>query len=53
VADSKVLTPRYDNTNGSRLMVRFDDTNPEAEEEKYFLAIEDIVRWLGMRSLSC
>jgi len=53
VADSKVLTLRSDNTKGSRLMVRFDDTNPEAEEEKYFLAIEDIVRWLGMTRLSC
>jgi len=27
--------------------LRFDDTNPEAEEEIYFTAIEDIVRWLG------
>jgi glutaminyl-tRNA synthetase len=26
---------------------RFDDTNPEAEEEKFFQSIEDIVRWLG------
>jgi hypothetical protein len=26
---------------------RFDDTNPDAEEEEYFLAIEEIVRWLG------
>ena len=27
--------------------LRFDDTNPEAEEEVYFTAIEDIIRWLG------
>ncbi|KAL8950630.1 MAG: hypothetical protein Q9222_003339 [Ikaeria aurantiellina] len=27
--------------------LRFDDTNPEAEEEKYFTAIEDMVHWLG------
>ena len=27
--------------------LRFDDTNPEAEEEKYFTAIEDMVQWLG------
>ncbi|KAL8929988.1 MAG: hypothetical protein Q9172_000220 [Xanthocarpia lactea] len=27
--------------------LRFDDTNPEAEEEKYFTAIEDMIQWLG------
>ncbi|KAI4206665.1 MAG: hypothetical protein LQ346_000957 [Caloplaca aetnensis] len=27
--------------------LRFDDTNPEAEEETYFTAIEDMVQWLG------
>ncbi|KAL8832208.1 MAG: hypothetical protein Q9170_004967 [Blastenia crenularia] len=27
--------------------LRFDDTNPEAEEEKYFTAIEEIIQWLG------
>ncbi|KAL8729403.1 MAG: hypothetical protein Q9181_005027 [Wetmoreana brouardii] len=27
--------------------LRFDDTNPQAEEEKYFTAIEDMVQWLG------
>ena len=27
--------------------LRFDDTNPEAEEEIYFTAIEEMVRWLG------
>ncbi|KAL5358566.1 tRNA synthetases class I, catalytic domain-containing protein [Aspergillus floccosus] len=32
---------------GGHTIVRFDDTNPEAEEEKYFHAIEDIVQWLG------
>lgn len=26
---------------------RYDDTNPEAEEEVYFTAILDTVRWLG------
>lgn len=29
--------------------LRFDDTNPEAEEEKYFTAIEDIIQWLGFK----
>lgn len=27
--------------------LRFDDTNPEAEEEIYFTSIEEMVRWLG------
>ncbi|KAL8988639.1 MAG: hypothetical protein Q9177_002314, partial [Variospora cf. flavescens] len=27
--------------------LRFDDTNPEAEEDKYFTAIENMVQWLG------
>ena len=27
--------------------LRFDDTNPEAEEEIYFIKIEEIVKWLG------
>lgn len=27
--------------------LRFDDTNPEAEEAKYFTAIEQIIEWLG------
>ena len=29
--------------------LRFDDTNPEKEEEKYFTAIEEIISWLGFR----
>lgn len=32
---------------GGECFLRFDDTNPEAEEEEYFVAIEDIIRWLG------
>ncbi|KAI8623423.1 glutaminyl-tRNA synthetase-like protein [Xylariaceae sp. FL1651] len=32
---------------GGRTYLRYDDTNPEAEEEKYFVAIEEMVRWLG------
>jgi hypothetical protein len=27
--------------------LRFDDTNPDAEEKIYFDAIEEVVRWLG------
>jgi glutaminyl-tRNA synthetase len=32
---------------GGECYLRFDDTNPEAEEEKYFTAIRDIISWLG------
>lgn len=28
-------------------LLRYDDTNPEKEEEKYFTAIKDMVTWLG------
>lgn len=28
--------------------LRYDDTNPEKEEEKYFTAIREMVEWLGM-----
>ncbi len=27
--------------------LRFDDTNPEAEEEVYFTSIIEMVKWLG------
>ena len=29
--------------------LRFDDTNPEAEEEVYFTSIQDMVEWLGFK----
>lgn len=32
---------------GGVCCLRFDDTNPEAEKDVYFTAIEDIIRWLG------
>ncbi|KAI1717059.1 tRNA synthetases class I (E and q), catalytic domain-containing protein [Ditylenchus destructor] len=34
---------------GGRCILRFDDTNPEKEEEKFFTAIEDAVKWLGYK----
>ena len=34
---------------GGDCYLRFDDTNPSGEEEKYFIAIEDIVNWLGYK----
>ncbi|KAI1824085.1 glutaminyl-tRNA synthetase-like protein [Xylaria intraflava] len=32
---------------GGTTYLRMDDTNPEAEDEKYFVAIEEMVHWLG------
>lgn len=32
---------------GGQCNLRFDDTNPEAEEEIYFTAIKEIISWLG------
>lgn len=29
--------------------LRYDDTNPEKEEEKFFIGIRDMVEWLGYR----
>jgi glutaminyl-tRNA synthetase len=29
--------------------LRYDDTNPEKEEEKFFTAIKDVVEWLGYK----
>ncbi len=34
---------------GGECFLRFDDTNPKGEEEKYFVAIEETVRWLGFK----
>uniref|UniRef100_A0A8C0J402 glutamine--tRNA ligase n=1 Tax=Chelonoidis abingdonii TaxID=106734 RepID=A0A8C0J402_CHEAB len=35
--------------NGGVCFLRYDDTNPEKEEEKYFTAIRDMVEWLGYK----
>lgn len=32
---------------GGDCYLRYDDTNPEKEEEKYFVAIKEIIQWLG------
>ncbi|KAF8856323.1 glutaminyl-tRNA synthetase [Acephala macrosclerotiorum] len=37
---------------GGDCYLRFDDTNPEAEEEKYFTAIKEIVGWLGFKPVA-
>ncbi|KAK1899298.1 Glutamine--tRNA ligase [Dissostichus eleginoides] len=37
----------YAKANNGICFLRYDDTNPEKEEEKYFTAIRDMVEWLG------
>ncbi|KAJ1941777.1 Glutaminyl-tRNA synthetase, partial [Linderina pennispora] len=37
----------YAKTHGGVCNLRYDDTNPEAEEEEYVRSILDMVRWLG------
>lgn len=34
---------------GGECILRFDDTNPEGEEQRYYDAIRDIVAWLGFK----
>uniref|UniRef100_A0A7N6BYS0 Glutamine--tRNA ligase n=1 Tax=Anabas testudineus TaxID=64144 RepID=A0A7N6BYS0_ANATE len=36
----------YAKANNGICFLRYDDTNPEKEEEKYFTAIKDMVEWL-------
>ncbi|CAG9856151.1 unnamed protein product [Phyllotreta striolata] len=37
----------YAAANNGICFLRYDDTNPEKEEEKFFLGIKDMVSWLG------
>ncbi|CAK9291915.1 unnamed protein product [Gordionus sp. m RMFG-2023] len=37
----------YAQANDGICYLRYDDTNPEKEEEKFFLGIEEMVSWLG------
>jgi glutaminyl-tRNA synthetase len=46
-ATSVVLNFGIAAENGGRCHLRFDDTNPETEEQKYVDSIMDTVRWLG------
>lgn len=39
----------YARYNKGECYLRYDDTNPEAEEEKYFTSIKEIVEWLGFK----
>lgn len=33
--------------NGGRCILRFDDTNPDAEKQEFIDHIQDIISWLG------
>ncbi|KAL4897957.1 tRNA synthetases class I, catalytic domain-containing protein [Aspergillus ambiguus] len=46
-AKSILINWKFAQYHGGETILRFDDTNPDAEEERYFHAIEDIVHWLG------
>ncbi|KAI9833929.1 MAG: hypothetical protein M1819_003438 [Sarea resinae] len=37
---------------GGDCYLRFDDTNPEAEDEKYFTSIRETVEWLGFKPVA-
>ena len=37
----------YAKAMGGSCNLRFDDTNPEKEEERFFKSILEMVRWLG------
>lgn len=37
----------YAKAHNGTCYLRYDDTNPEKEEEKFFIAIKDMVEWLG------
>ncbi|XP_070193396.1 glutamine--tRNA ligase-like isoform X2 [Littorina saxatilis] len=39
----------YAKAMGGNCYLRYDDTNPEKEEEKFFLAIREMVEWLGYK----
>ena len=37
----------FSQAHGGHCYLRYDDTNPEKEEEKFFKGILNMVRWLG------
>lgn len=39
----------YAAANNGVCFLRYDDTNPEKEEERFFTGIHDIVTWLGKK----
>jgi len=37
----------YALAHGGECNLRYDDTNPEKEEERFFVGIRDMIAWLG------
>lgn len=40
---------RYAAAHNGICYLRYDDTNPEKEEQKFFIGIRDMVEWLGYK----
>lgn len=51
IGHSKAITVNfgYARHHNGICYLRFDDTNPEAEEEQYFKSIEESIDWLGFK----
>ncbi|KAK3669872.1 Glutaminyl-tRNA synthetase [Recurvomyces mirabilis] len=49
IGHAKAITVNFGfaKSHGGICNLRFDDTNPSKEEERYFTAIKDMVQWLG------
>jgi glutaminyl-tRNA synthetase len=51
IGHSKAITINfgYARYHGGECYLRYDDTNPESEEERYIVAIREIIEWLGFK----
>lgn len=47
VVPSRLTSPFITQSHGGVTYLRYDDTNPEKEEEKFFTSIKEMVEWLG------
>src|SRR5579862_6702180 len=51
IGHAKAITVNfgYAKHHGGNCYLRYDDTNPEAEEEEYFTSIRESIEWLGFK----
>jgi len=51
IGHAKAITVNFGfaNSYGGQCNLRFDDTNPSKEEERYFTSIKEMVSWLGFQ----